>query len=314
MPMTDDVIRPVRWWKTRPAFGVPEGSKLRALPDTIRRHGPLFVAELEAIAADRDEPSEARYVALGYLVALHNQRCVDGERVIGVLERVAREAIEPSQWFTRRNALEALVRLREDGAIDRRALACAIALARDPAFRRGWRDALSVLAATGEPAALPALAGWIDELAGADDGADAGDELHEMWSAAWRDPARLLVQLFATSALGRDAIDAAAIVAPLRRPGAVARRLRQVENFFIEVALDLAHDPRMTGVLAALIVACEAGDAERADQRVAIYARDLRIAPHRLEPLRAQLGGGAPSPQTRRSARGIVAAPAPRAL
>src|ERR1700704_5949593 len=67
-----ELIKPVRWWKARPAFGVAEGSRLRDIPDGISRQGPFYVAELKAIAASSTECSEARYAALGYLVALHN--------------------------------------------------------------------------------------------------------------------------------------------------------------------------------------------------------------------------------------------------
>lgn len=291
-------IRPVRWWTGRPAFDALEGPELRRIREGIRARGPFHVAELEAIAAGSGESSEARYVAMGYLVAIHNAGHLDSDEVIAFFDRVARSALAPSQWFCRRNALEALAHLRDGATVHPRALARLIALARDPSFQAGERDALAALAATGDRRALAPLAAWVIELAetGAGDRLDPTDEAIEPWPARWRDRAQLFVRWLAGSGLRCHDIDPAAIMAPLWSPGAAPGCVQEVQDFLLEAALHLAHDARMTGILAALVVACERGDADRADRRRRDYLRVRRLPAAALDALRMRIGGRPAAP------------------
>jgi hypothetical protein len=287
----DEVIRPVRWWKARPEFGVPEGSKLREIPDGISRHGPFYVAELKAIAANAGESSEARYAALGYLVALHNRGRVDSDDVIEFLEAVARSAGGPAQWFARRNALDALAHLLDGEAMHPRAMASLVVLSQDPAFEPGQRDALSALATTGDPRAVEALTAWVAELAEAGDEHDGAEPASEIWPARWRDRARLFVHWLERCGLRCDEIDAAVIVQPLRAAGIPASRTHEVEDFLLEAAAKFTEDARMTSILAALLIACSDGDADRAGRRVDAYHRRRRLTRPQLTQLRAQVAG-----------------------
>ena len=288
-----ELIKPVRWWKARAEFGVPEGSKLREIPDGISRRGPFYVAELKAIAGNAGECSEARYAALGYLVALHNSGRVDSEDVIDFLDRLARSAAGPAQWFARRNALDALAHLLDGDAMHPRALASLIALAHDPAFDAGQRDALSALAATGDPRAVEPLTAWVAELAESGDGDDGDAAVHRsgIWPARWRDRARLFVHWLERSSVRCHEVDAAVIVQPLRSPGVPAGRTLDVEDFWLDAAAKYPEDARMTSILAALLIACSDGDVERAAGRLDGYQRRRRVAPALLAALRAQLGG-----------------------
>ncbi|HEY6178646.1 MAG TPA: hypothetical protein VIX73_29550, partial [Kofleriaceae bacterium] len=289
-PRREELIRPVRWWKARPAFGVPEGSKLCEIPDGISRHGPFYVAELKAIAANAAEASEARYAALGYLVALHNSGRVDSDDVIEFLEALARSAAGPSQWFARRNALDALAHLLDGGAMHPRALASLVVLSQDPAFDPGQRDALSALATTGDPRAVEALTAWVAELAEA--GAEhAAESASEIWPARWRDRARLFVHWLERCALRCDEVDAPVIVQPLRAAGVPAGRTHEVEDFLLEAAAKFTEDARMTSILAALLIACSDGDTERAGRRIDAYHRRRRLTRPQLAQLRAQIEG-----------------------
>jgi hypothetical protein len=286
-------IRPVRWWKARPEFGVPESSKLRELPDGISRHGPFYVEELKAIAVNVGECSEARYAALGYLVALHNMGRVDSGEVIAFLEALARSAVGPAQWFARRNALDALAHLLDGEAMHPRALTSLIALAHDPAFEAGQRDALSALAATGDARASEPLTAWVAELAesGDDEEDEAAVYRSGIWPARWRDRARLFVHWLERSSLRCDEIDAAVIVQPLRSAGVPAWRTQDVEDFWIDAAAKYTEDARMTSILAALLIACSDGDVARAGGRLDGYQRRRRVAPGLLAALRARIVG-----------------------
>jgi len=269
-----DVIRPVRWWTVRPMFGIPDESRLRRFPDGISRRGPFHIAELEAIAVDAAESSEARYVAMGYLAALHNAGCLATDRVVAFLEGVARAATAPAHWFCRRNALDALAHLRDGAATHPRAMARLVALAGDREFEPGRRDARSALATTGDPRALAPLAVWVAELAEGDEGdegatggeradGDDGEPATERWPPRWRDTARMFVQCLAGGALGAEAIDAAAIMAPLASPGAVPGCARDAREFLLEAVLRFSHDDRMLGILAALAAASRSAEPRR---------------------------------------------------
>lgn len=228
-------------------------------------------------------------MAMGYLVALQNIGKSEASDLIQFFERIARASDKPAQSQTREDALCAIAHLKEKYEVHPQALGKLIELANDPGFQEARRDTLAALAMTHDPGALELLISGVVELGGWD--------LTEGVSkipGPWRDKANKLIHALQSSLRPRNQLDFSAILHALSTADEPPTRRQEMEEMFIEAARDPKNkDVRMSGILAGLLIACEAGDSEQAGHRIDAYQRDHKVPETELYNLRLQVGGPA---------------------
>jgi hypothetical protein len=278
----DGKIRPVRWRTC--AAGLSD------IEFHFEQSDPAWVDELRKIAADDAINSERRYTAIGYLVELQHRGQIDASDLIKVFENIARASDKTAQSVIRLDAICAIAQLKDrQYGLHPQALARLIDLAKDEGFQQGRRDALKALAMTSDPSALDLLTAGVVEFGGMGlaDGVSRID-------LSWQDKASRLIHALQSSVRSRGQLDFSVLLHALSTQDQPATRRLEMEDVLIQAARDPKNqDIRMSGILAGLLIACEAGDAEQAGNRINAYERDHNVPSSELRNIRLQVGGPA---------------------
>jgi hypothetical protein len=278
----DGKIRPFRWRTCVPG--------LTDIEFHAEQSDPAWLDELRKIAADETVNSERRYTAIGYLVELQHRGQLEASELIKLFENIARGCDKTARSALRLDALCAIAQLRDKQyGLHPEALARLCELAKDKGFEQGRRDALEALAMTSHPTALDLLAAGVVEFGGM--GLAEGVSRIDL---PWQDKARRLIHALQSSLRSRGQLDFGVLLHALSTRDQPATRRQEMEEVFIEAARDPKNqDMRMSGILAGLLIACEAGDPEQAGNRINAYERDHNVPRSELRTIRLQVGGPA---------------------
>jgi hypothetical protein len=282
------MYKPVVWRLFAPGLGDDHREEIA---NKLRQQGAAYASELQRIATDENEGDDARYCAMGYLVALQRRGDLAASELIEFFEKMAKETKDPSP---RQDALFALAYLETQHQVEPDAIKKLVALINEPGVDR--RQVQLALATTLDQRALEPVASGVLELD--DDHEYDRETLAEAVRAIeipWQDKAKTFIQLLKNSSRQRNQVKANAILRALapQKGEESPQHLHEVEDYFIGVACEPQNqnDDRMNGILAELITACEGGDSERAGHRINAYERNHNLAQTVLRNLRVQMGG-----------------------
>lgn len=280
IPMPDSEIRPVSWRSCFPGLSSDLGF-------IVDQNDSTCVSKLRKLAADETLVPERRYRAIGYLVALQNRGVLEASDLIQFFENIARAAEKPAHSQTRQDALFAIAHLEEKYQPHPQAVRRLIELAKDPNLQSVKRETLAALAVMRDPATLDLLASGVVEFGGL----NLAGGMSEI-DSPWQDKANRIIHALQSSLRPRNQLDVTAILQAFSTRDQPPTRRQELEEVFIEAARDPKNqDERMSGILAGLLIACEAGDAEPAGHRINAYQRDHKVPEDQLRNLRLQVGG-----------------------
>jgi len=152
------------------------------------------------------------------------------------------------------------------------------------------RQAATALAQLDQPAAVPFL---VTALVREDDTNVRDTVVNALARQAdWHRKTDEFLTLLEQGSLERANLNSTEIVTALRPPGEQAAANRHLyTDYLLEQALAYTDNPRMTAILAALIIASAEGSMSLAGERLNVFQQERDLPEERLQTLRIEIGG-----------------------